>query len=238
MFDYSNKLKLMRDMQSLQRIKNVELYAMRLLRAARWIKARISRRLDIPVGCFVLLCATDCFAQRGTGANPSAVVVAPAVTMFAPALTVVKPPVNKTNLFYNIGLVWDSVDHALVTGYRIRYGTNAASLTNTLSTVNTFCTVSNLAFKPTWYFQAFTLYGTNSSEGSHIVQVQPPIEAGFVLSTVFPLYSSSNLVNWVTNKIVTLVQTNPPGMSYFRSHLRQLDYQWTNNQIRLRPFAL
>jgi len=66
MFDYSNKLKLMRDMQSLQRIKNVELYAMRLLRAARWIKARISRRLDIPVGCFVLLCATDCFAQRGT----------------------------------------------------------------------------------------------------------------------------------------------------------------------------
>jgi len=238
MFDYSNKLKLMRDMQNLQRIKNVELYAMRLLRAARWIKSRISRRLDIPVGCFVLLFALDCFAQRGTGANPAAAVVAPSVTMFAPALTVVKPPVNKTNLFYNIGLIWDSVDHALVTGYRIRYGTNAASLTNTLSTVNTFCTVSNLAFKPTWYFQAFTLYGTNSSEGSHIVQVQPPIEAGFVLSTVFPLYSSSNLVNWVTNRIVTMVQTNPPGMSFFRSHLRQLDYQWTNNQIRLKPFAL
>ena len=66
MFDYSNKLKLMRDMQNLQRIKNVELYAMRLLRAARWIKGRISRRLDIPVGCFVLLFALDCFAQRGT----------------------------------------------------------------------------------------------------------------------------------------------------------------------------
>jgi len=66
MTDYSNNLKLMRDMQNLQRIKNVELYAMRLLRAARWIKGRISRRLDIPVGCFVLLFALDCFAQRGT----------------------------------------------------------------------------------------------------------------------------------------------------------------------------
>jgi hypothetical protein len=165
--------------------------------------------------------------------------------MFAPALTVVAPPTPKTNLFYNIGLVWDSVANPLTTGYRIRYGTNVASgmtnfleVSSVLTNTATSCTVSNLAFKPTWYFQAFTLYGTNVSEGSNVLPIQPPIEAGFVLSTVFPLYSSTNGVNWITNKIVTLVQTNPPGMSFFRSHLRQLDYQWTNNQIALKPFSV
>lgn len=197
--------------------------------------AKVAGRL---VMCVVILCvATTVFSQRGTGSNPAAVASAPADTMFAPALTVIQPPVNKTNLFYNVGLVWDAAPSALTTGYRIRYGTNTAgAFTHSVTTTNTFCTVSNLAFKPTWYFQAFTLMGTNISEGSNIVQVQPPLEAGFVLSAVFPLYSSSNLVNWVTNKIVTLVLTNPPGHTYFRSHLRQLDYQWTNNQIALRPF--
>jgi hypothetical protein len=189
----------------------------------------------------VLLASAICsFAQRGTGANPvasAAVVVAP-VTLFAPALSAVVPPTPKTNLFYNIGLTWDAVPHPLTTGYRIRYGTNVTQMTNAVTTTNSFCTVSNLAFKPTWYFQAFTLYGSNVSEGSNILPIQPPIEAGFVLSTVFPLYSSSNAVNWITNKIVTLVQTNPPGMSFFRSHLRQLDYQWTNNQLVLKPFSI
>ena len=187
-----------------------------------------------------LFIATSAVAQRGVGTtlSPIASIPSSTVTMFAPALTVVNPPVNKTNLFYNIGLVWDAVPSALTTGYRIRYGTNTASaFTNSITTTNTFCTVSNLAFKPTWYFQAFTLYGTNMTEGSNIVQVQPPIEAGFVLSAVFPLYTSTNGVNWITNKIVTLVQTNPPGKMFFRSHLRQMDYQWTNNQIRLKPFA-
>jgi hypothetical protein len=188
---------------------------------------------------FLLMSATCSFAQRGTGANPAVVTAAPAAApMFAPALTVIAPPTPKTNLFYNIGLMWDSVVNPLTTGYRIRYGTNTLTLTNNITTTNTFCTVSNLAFKPTWYFQAATLYGTNQSEWSYTVQVQPPLESVFTLSAVFPLYSSANGVNWITNKIVTLVQTNPPGMSFFRSHLRQLDYQWTNNQIVLKPFSI
>lgn len=157
--------------------------------------------------------------------------------MFAPALSAVQPPTRATNFAYNIGLTWDAVPHGLTTGYRIRYGTNIGSaFTNTVTTTNTFCTISNLAFRPTWYFQAFTLYGTNISEGSHILPIQPPIESGFVLSTVFPLYTSTNGINWITNKIVTLVQTNPPVNTFFRSHFRQLDYQWTNNQIALKPF--
>jgi hypothetical protein len=199
----------------------------------------------------VLLASAICsFAQRGTGSNPAAVTAAPAQTstMFAPALSVIVPPTTKTNLFYNIGLVWDSVVNPLTTGYRIRYGTNIASgMTNFVvvsrvvtnaATATESCTVSNLAFKPTWYFQAATLYGTNQSEWSYAVQVQPPLEAVFTLSAVFPLYSSTNGVNWITNKIMTLVQTNPPGMSFFRSHLRQLDFQWTNNQLSLKPFSI
>jgi hypothetical protein len=198
----------------------------------------------------VLCLVSGAFAQRGTGSNPAAVTAAPAQTstMFAPALSVIVPPTPKTNLFYNIGLVWDSVVNPLTTGYRIRYGTNIASgMTNFVvvsrvvtnaATATESCTVSNLAFKPTWYFQAATLYGTNQSEWSYAVQVQPPLEAVFTLSAVFPLYSSTNGVNWITNKIMTLVQTNPPGMSFFRSHLRQLDFQWTNNQLSLKPFSI
>jgi hypothetical protein len=193
------------------------------------------------ISLIVLLASAICsFAQRGTGANPVAaapVAAAPVVTMVAPALSAVEPPTPKTNLFYNIGLTWDSAPSVFITGYRIRYGTNVTQMNNAITTTNTFCTVSNLVFKPTWYFQAFTLYGANVSEGSNILPVQPPIESGFVLSTVFPLYTSTNGVNWITNKIVTLVQTNPPGMSFFRSHYRQLEYQWTNNQIRLKPFS-
>jgi len=179
-------------------------------------------------------------AQRGVGTTLTAVAPASApVAMFAPALAAVAPPTLKTNLFYNVGLTWDSVFSPLITGYRIRYGTNTTfALTNSTTTTNTFCTVSNLAFKPTWYFQAFTLYGTNVSEGSNVLPIQPPIETGFVLSAVFPLYTSTNGVNWTTNKVVTLVQTNPPSNMFFKSHLRQLDYQWTNNQIRLKPFSV
>jgi hypothetical protein len=188
---------------------------------------------------FVLLASgTRCEAQRGTMAfvTPSP---APAVTMFAPALSAVTPPTRATNFAYNLGLSWESSFDPRITSYRIRYGTNTTSaFTNTITTTNTFCTISNLAFKPTWYFQAFTLYGTNVSEGSNILPVQPPIESGFVLSTVFPLYTSTNGANWITNKVVTLVQTNPPSNTYFRSHFRQLDYQWTNNQIRLKPFPI
>lgn len=205
-------------------------------------------RLGTVAALILCLCVSvvNGFAQRGVGTtlSPIASSPSPAATMFAPALTVIQPPVNKTNLFYNIGLVWDAVPSALTTGYRIRYGTNTSSaFTNVVDVSRVLtnaatqsCTVSNLAFKPTWYFQAFTLWGTNVSEGSHIVQVQPPLEAGLVLSAVFPLYSSSNFVNWVTNKIVQLVLTNPPASTFFRSHLRQIDYQWTNNQIALRPF--
>ena len=202
------------------------------------------------VALLVLLMSVTCsFAQRGTGANPVAVTVATvSQPMFAPMLSVIAPPTPKTNLFYNIGLVWDSVVNPLTTGYRIRYGTNIASgmtnylvvssvLTNT-ATETTSCTISNLAFRPTWYFQAATLYGTNQSEWSYTVQVQPPLESVFTLSAVFPLYSSTNAVNWITNKIVTLVQTNPASMGFFRSHLRQLDYQWTNNQLSLKPFSI
>jgi hypothetical protein len=179
-----------------------------------------------------------CHAAQVTLGTQMAAPVVAAAPMFAPMLSVVAPLTPKTNLFYNIGLTWDAVPHALTTGYRIRYGTNVTQMTNAVTTTNTFCTVSNLAFKPTWYFQAATLYGTNQSEWSYAVQVQPPLEAVFTLSAVFPLYTSSDAVNWITNKVVTLVQTNPPGMTFFRSHLRQLDYQWTNNQLVLKPFSI
>lgn len=197
----------------------------------------------LAIGLTLLLASTNCsFAQRGTGANPAAITAAPAQTSFAPALSAVAPPAHKTNLFYNLGLVWDASPDAGTTGFRIRYGTNTGSafFTNTLTLAgtNTFCTVSNLAFKPTWYFQVFALSGTTVSEGSNILPVQPPIETGFVLSTVFPLYTSTNAVNWITNKVVVLSVTNPPANSFFRSHFRQLDYQWTNNQIRLKPFSI
>lgn len=201
-----------------------------------------SSPLSVPLGLIVaivlLLSGTRLEAQRGTMAFVTPV-SAPAVTMFAPALSAVQPPTRATNLAYNVGLTWDSAPLSGVS-YRIKYGTNIGSafLTNTVTTTNTFCTISNLALRPAWYFQAFSMLGTNVSEGSNILPIQPPLEAAFVLSTVFPLYTSTNGINWITNKIVTLVQTNPPGMSFFRSHFRQLDYQWTNNQIALRPFSI
>jgi hypothetical protein len=127
MFDYSNKLKLMRDMQNLQRIKNVELYAMRLLRAARWIKARISRRLDIPVGCFVLLFAVDCFAQRGTNLKEP---VATVGTLALPApvfrQTVLRwdNPLGASNV-----VSWGLARNAWTNGVRV-INTNAFFVTN------------------------------------------------------------------------------------------------------------
>jgi hypothetical protein len=204
-----------------------------------WLRALMKTMTTINLMVGVLLLATTCFAQRGQGILLPALAPAPVVSLAAPALSAVAPPANKTNLFYNLGLTWDA-PASVVTSYRIRYGTNSAAafLTNTVNTTNTFCTVSNLAFKPTWYFQAHSLAGTNISEGSNILPVQPPLEGVFVLSTIFPLYTSTNNVNWITNKIVTLVQTNPPGMSFFRSHMKQLDYQWTNNQMALKPFAI
>jgi hypothetical protein len=99
-------------MQELRRIRDVKLYAQRLLRAVSWIEQRLCNRLDIPLGLALLFCAASAFSQTLSSLPQPVSSLAPAVNPNLGSVT----------------LSWSHSPSSNVTSYSVQYGTNRTAL--------------------------------------------------------------------------------------------------------------
>jgi hypothetical protein len=152
------------------------------------------------------------------GANPPPLPLAmqstPAKSMMAASVVV---PI--TNHPINIALAWDASPDPTVTGYRVFFGVQPSTYTNSVSFGNVTCgTISNLARATTYYFAATAhdAAGVESPLSNETFWPQPYSNYVTVAVSRRSTLADTGTVVW------SQTLTNPPGDSaFFETTIRQ-----------------